>query len=158
MGALELRVAVGCAPPTRLPTPPQPIAYDHAVHVADGMQCVRCHAGAAEGVHAGLPALRLCASCHRRVIPEHPEVQKILAAWEEQEPIRWRKVNVLPTRAMVQFNHRAHARAGVECGVCHGDVATMTVAEPVINVANMGWCVECHRERGASDDCLTCHR
>jgi hypothetical protein len=21
----------------------------------------------------------------------------------------------------------------------------------------MGWCISCHRERGASIDCLTCH-
>ncbi len=155
---LFVGAGIGCAPAKRLPTPPQPIAYDHAVHLAEGMECTRCHSGAEEGVQAGLPPLRLCASCHRRIIPDHPEVQKVLAAWEAKEPILWRKVNHLPDEAMVHFNHRAHARAEIECLTCHGDLASMTVAEPVVNVSNMGWCVECHRDNEASDDCLTCHR
>jgi hypothetical protein len=33
----------------------------------------------------------------------------------------------------------------------------MTVAQQVVDVANMGWCLGCHREQGASVDCLTCH-
>ena len=149
---------LGCGPTQNLPTPEQPIAYDHQVHIEAGLECVRCHRGAEEGVHAGMPSVQACAGCHRREIPDHPEVQKVMLANENREPIQWAKVNVIPDSAMVHFNHRAHARAGVECLACHGDVASMTVAEPVRNVADMGWCVECHRENEASDDCLACHR
>ena len=148
--------AVGCAPPTP-PTPEQPIAYNHKVHIEAGLECVRCHRGADRVAQAGLPAVATCAACHRRVVPENPEVQKVLAAWEEKEPIRWRKVNVLPDRSMVHFHHGAHARAGVECATCHGDIASMTVAQPLREVADMGWCIDCHRENEASDDCLACH-
>ncbi len=81
-----------------------------------------------------------------------------MLANENRAPILWAKVNVIPDTAMVHFNHGAHARAGIECLTCHGDVASMTVAAPVRNVADMGWCVECHRENDASDDCLACHR
>ena len=147
----------GCAPSNNIPTPEQPIAFNHKVHIENELECVRCHVGAEEGVHAGLPPVRTCASCHRRVIPEHPEVQKILTAWEEKTPILWRKVNIIPEAAMVHFNHRAHARAEVGCESCHGDVRSMTVAEPVLEVANMGWCIDCHRESEATDDCLACH-
>ena len=149
---------VGCGPTQNLPTPEQPIAWNHKVHIEAGLECVRCHRGAEEGVHAGMPSVQSCAGCHRREIPDHPEVQKAMLANENGEPILWAKVNVIPDSAMVHFNHRAHARAGVECLACHGDVAAMTVAEPVRNVADMGWCVECHRENEASDDCLACHR
>ncbi|MYC09683.1 MAG: cytochrome c3 family protein [Holophagales bacterium] len=151
-------VLVACGPTQNLPTPEQPIAYDHQVHIEAGLECVRCHRGAEEGVHAGMPSVQSCAGCHRREIPDHPEVQKAMLANENREPILWAKVNVIPDSAMVHFNHRAHARAGIECLTCHGDVASMTVAEPVRNVADMGWCVECHRENEASDDCLACHR
>ncbi len=151
-------VLVACGPTQNLPTPEQPIGYDHQVHIEAGLECVRCHRGAEEGVHAGMPSVQACAGCHRREIPDHPEVQKVMLANENREPILWAKVNVIPDSAMVHFNHRAHARAGIECLTCHGDVASMTVAEPVRNVADMGWCVECHRENEASDDCLACHR
>ena len=80
-----------------------------------------------------------------------------MAAWEDQQPLLWRRINRLPESSMVHFHHAAHARAEVGCETCHGDLASMTVAEPTRNVADMGWCIECHRQRGASDDCLTCH-
>jgi len=156
--AAPLLLLAGCGPPQNLPTPEQPIAYNHLVHIEAGLECTRCHRGAEEGVHAGMPSVQACAGCHRREIPDHPEVQKVMLANENREPILWAKVNVIPDSAMVHFNHRAHARAGIECLACHGDVAAMTVAEPVRNVADMGWCVECHRENEASDDCLACHR
>ena len=151
-------VLLACGPTRNLPTPQQPIAYDHQVHTEAGLECVRCHRGAEEGVHAGMPSVQACAGCHRRAIPDHPEVRKLMLANENREPILWAKVNVIPDAAMVHFNHRAHARAGVECLTCHGDVASMSVAEPVRNVADMGWCVQCHRDNEASDDCLACHR
>jgi len=73
------------------------------------------------------------------------------------EPVLWRKVHVIPQSAMVHFKHNAHMRAGIDCSTCHGDVARMTVARQVVDVANMGWCLSCHRENDASVDCLTCH-
>ncbi len=153
---LTVAVVSGCRPATP-PTPEQPIAFSHASHAAAEISCTRCHRGAEEAKQADLPALRLCAQCHRRQSPEHPEVAKVLTAYQEKTPIPWVKVNHIPERSMVQFNHRAHARAEVGCEECHGDVASMGVAEAVRNVADMGWCLDCHREREASDDCLTCH-
>jgi hypothetical protein len=31
------------------------------------------------------------------------------------------------------------------------------VAQPVRQVADMSWCVDCHLEREASVDCIACH-
>ena len=56
----------------------------------------------------------------------------------------------------MRFNHAPHIRAKVECATCHGDVAKQTVAERIVD-HSMGFCVNCHREKKASNDCLTCH-
>ncbi len=136
---------------------PQPIAFSHKAHADEGLECERCHRGAEREADAGLVALATCASCHRRVIPDHPEVAKVLAAYAADEPIAWRKVHHLPEKSMVHFHHGIHTKAGVECRACHGDVAEMTVAEAVVDVAKMGWCIDCHREEEASVDCLACH-
>ena len=156
---LVVALATSCGGP-RLPEPvEQPIAYSHKAHVTkEGeLVCSRCHPGAEKAKNAGLTPLRTCASCHRRIATDHPEVQKVMAAWEEKTPILWQRVNIIPDSAMVHFNHGAHFRAGVECIECHGDVKTMTVARAVLQVADMGWCIGCHREREVSDDCLVCH-
>jgi hypothetical protein len=138
--------------------PPQPIAYSHLPHVVEGeMPCTRCHYGAADGTRAGLPPVSFCVGCHRRRIPDHPEIVKLMQLYESGEPIRWRKVNVMPESAMIHFDHGAHTRAEVKCETCHGDVGHMTLARRVIDTANMAWCIECHQQHEAPTDCVTCH-
>ena len=141
------------------PPPPQPIAFNHSVHIENEIDCTRCHEGVETQAQAGLPAMAECASCHRRQATDHPAVQAFMEQYANGngEPMVWRKVHVMPASAMVHFKHSPHVRAGVECSTCHGDVAQMTVAQQVVDVANMGWCLDCHREQGASIDCMTCH-
>jgi hypothetical protein len=160
IGVLVLAAVLdGCSPSPR-PEPDQPIAYNHQVHVQDQeMECTRCHLGAETQDHAGLPPMTVCAGCHRRQGTDIPAVQAFMELYDggQGQPLAWNKVNVIPESAMVHFKHKPHARAGVECATCHGDIGSMTVAHQVINVANMGWCVECHRENEAPTDCLACH-
>lgn len=153
-GSLLLLGACSDSPP---PAPSQPIAFSHQAHAAQDIDCVRCHQGVETQAVAGLPPLSSCAACHRREIPDHPEVVKVMAAFQAREPIVWTKVNAMPATAMIHFKHKPHIRAGVECARCHGDVTQMTVAQRVINTADMGWCLDCHRESEAPTDCLTCH-
>jgi len=154
--ALALLVLAGCS--QSLPDPPeQPIAFNHMVHIENEVECARCHQGVDTQAEAGLPPISTCAVCHRREIPDHPEVVRFMEYLENDEPILWRKVYSLPAGAMVHFNHSAHINADVECATCHGDVSQMTVAQQMVDVARMGWCVSCHEENGASADCLTCH-
>ena len=141
-----------------LPPPSQPIAFSHLAHSRNDIPCARCHQGADSQAQAGLPPLSSCAVCHRRrAIPDHPEVMKFMELLQNREPLVWNKVNVMPASAMVHFKHKPHARAEVACATCHGDVGQMTVAQQVFNTADMGWCVSCHKDSGASVDCLTCH-
>ena len=71
------------------------------------------------------------------------------------KPIEWNKVHVMPDH--VRFNHKRHVTAGVSCQECHGQIPEMEKVERVSSM-KMGWCISCHRERGTSIDCWTCHK
>ncbi len=48
--------------------PEQPIRFSHQVHAGDlAVPCLYCHSGAEKSRHAGLPAVQVCANCHRFV-------------------------------------------------------------------------------------------
>jgi len=135
--------------------PQQPIAFSHVVHAGDdNLSCDMCHGTARRAPFAGIAPVERCMRCHRFVIPENPEIVKLRGFWDAEEPIPWIKVYVLPR--LVHFNHEAHTRARVQCEICHGPVQRMERVARVTDLT-MGWCVGCHRARGASDDCLVCH-
>ena len=142
------------------PAPPrdpsaQPIAFSHRLHVNDvELDCQLCHVYARRSPVAGIPSVERCAGCHRVMVPDRPEIQKVLRYWEDEAPIPWVRVHDLPD--YVRFTHKRHVRAGVVCQECHGDVAQMEIARQVAPLT-MGWCVTCHQERHAPLDCLTCH-
>jgi hypothetical protein len=161
-----LIVALACA---ERAAPLQPIAFNHSLHLdveIDGrpLVCVDCHAGAERAEHAGLPALRDCLRCHMR--PQGGEDGKpsereglVRAAAAQGGPFRWTQVTRNPGH--VYASHRAHVGiAGLTCETCHGDVSRWTSppTEPNLALRDMGACISCHRERGASTECATCHR
>lgn len=136
----------------------QPIAFNHETHAQNGIQCQFCHSGVDNSPAAGIPSVAFCMECHEHVATDSSEIQKLAGYWERQEPIPWKRVNQQPS--YVFFNHQNHIAGGVTCGSCHGDVASMTVAEPVTEM-NMGFCLDCHKEqedKQALTDCLVCHR
>ncbi len=133
----------------------QPIAFSHREHVTEvGLDCQLCHAYARRGPIAGIPSGARCVGCHRFVLPDSPEVAKILRYQEDEEPIPWVRVHDLPEH--VRFTHKRHVRAGVTCEECHGEVGRMEIVEQVAPLT-MGWCITCHQDRQAPLDCLTCH-
>jgi len=140
----------------RHPVPVQPIAYTHKVHLANGMQCVNCHTGVDTGPDAQLPSIKLCMMCHQAIATDKPEIKKMAAYYERGEDVTWQRVYNYYPSAHVKFNHAPHIRAGVDCKVCHGDMTQATVAERVVNM-NMGFCLDCHKQRKVSIDCTTCH-
>ena len=137
--------------------PRQPIAFSHKIHAGQfQMNCQYCHSGARRGKAAMVPSVQTCMGCHQLVAATKPEVMKIRAAWDAKQPIRWTKMNVLPD--FVYFNHQPHILKNIPCQRCHGPVETMSEIVPPINLADMSFCVRCHRENNASIDCWTCHR
>lgn len=140
----------------RRSVPVQPIAYTHKVHLANGMQCTDCHTAVETGPVASIPGVQLCMTCHETMATEKPEIRKVAAYLARGEDIPWQRVYDYPPSAHVKFNHAPHLRASVECKTCHGDMTQQTVAVRAINMT-MGFCLDCHKQKKASIDCVTCH-
>ncbi len=136
----------------------QPIQYSHKAHIDSGLACPACHQSVEKAAAAGVPTRDMCMVCHQGTLSTNPEEEKVRQYAEKGEEIPWRRIYQLPEH--VFFSHRRHVGvAGIECGQCHGAVATLTVpaAYPLVK-QNMDWCLNCHRARGATQDCVHCHR
>lgn len=148
--------------------PEQPIAFSHAIHAGlNETDCKYCHFGAERSRHAGVPPESVCMNCHREVKKDAPDIVKLTAAYNANEPIAWNRVHRLPD--FVWFSHQNHVAAGLECQTCHGPVQQMVRVEQQ-ETMTMGWCVQCHRDTVAEGaqhdgraltpptDCSACHR
>jgi hypothetical protein len=153
----------------------QPIAFPHDVHAGTNqIPCMYCHTTADRSVDAGIPSVQVCAGCH---IPggspligaDLPEVQKLVEYWRQGRPIPWERIYKVPDH--VRFPHMRHVAAEIECQECHGPVETMAEIEIYRGTSGqsrylglvrpramqMGWCIDCHRQREARIDCFVCH-
>lgn len=135
----------------------QPLEFPHDIHTGKGIACTEyCHESVSEGPVAGLPSVRQCLACHRTVATGRPRVQQFTKMFEDGRDLAWNRVFDYPKQSHVRFNHAPHIRAEVACTTCHGNIGAQTVAQRNVDMT-MGFCVNCHRERQAPTDCLTCH-
>jgi hypothetical protein len=146
--------------------PEQPIKFSHITHVQKNkMECQYCHWSVAKASDAAIPEVETCYGCHgplqgpSALIPgsteeSKKEIEKIVEYHKAGKPIPWVKVHVMPD--YLKFNHKRHVKAGVSCQSCHGQIPEMEQVERVSSM-KMGWCISCHRQQGASIDCLACH-
>jgi len=127
-------------------TPPQPEQFPHSRHIANGIQCLYCHPGALRGASAGLPTENKCWGCHQQmaITQTSEKLRPLREAIANGTPLIWVPVAQVPD--FVQFNHRPHIAAGLNCEKCHGDVSKMGIYENP-QVFNMGFCLNCHRSR-----------
>ena len=129
--------------------PKQPIAYSHKVHAGDyQIDCNYCHTGVTKSKNANIPSPNICMNCHSSITEGTTtgtkEIEKIYAAIEKNEPIKWVRVHNLPDLAY--FNHAQHVAVGkLECQTCHGPIEEMEVVRQYSNLT-MGWCIDCHRD------------
>jgi hypothetical protein len=154
--------------------PEQPLEFSHAVHsTLLGMDCLYCHSAAPKSQHATIPAVSVCIGCHQWVKKGTSEgsveaIAKLQDYYDRGEPIPWLRIHNLPEH--VQFKHSRHVNAKLECQACHGPVETMNrvwlVPDTVLRPSSgylpaakleMGWCMNCHLEQKAADDCAACH-
>jgi predicted CXXCH cytochrome family protein len=136
----------------------QPIQFSHKAHVEKGLQCDACHTSVQQAAAATVPGSDTCMLCHQGAITDSPEEEKVRQYAEKGAAIPWRRIYQLP--AHVYFSHRRHVVvARIDCVKCHGAVASLVApaAYPLVK-QNMPWCLECHRTRGATQDCIHCHR
>ena len=139
-----------------MPRAAQPIAFPHKTHIEKQAMCTDCHETVERGPVAGIPSVKTCMTCHSQIATDRPLIKRVAEFSEKGIEIPWQRVYGFTHEAHVRFNHAPHIRANVECATCHGDVAKMTVAERAVT-HNMGFCVSCHRQKNAPNDCLTCH-
>ena len=152
------------------PGPNQPIPFSHKHHAGLWeMECMYCHTGTDRSRAAGVPSVELCMGCHEHFPAEYDQlegIQILKQHWEDQKSIEWVQVHRLPEH--VKFQHQAHVAAGFECQTCHGPVEEMEKLWMTPDTRwwqyglptqklEMGWCIMCHRDNGASEDCFTCH-
>jgi hypothetical protein len=132
------------------------VPFDHTVHAGTyAIPCLDCHVYADRAAFAGLPSGRKCMGCHKFVAKDSPVVQRLAERVAAGKPLAWMRVFSVPD--FIYFSHRMHVRAQVACAECHGDVAAMhavTQDRPF----TMGRCLDCHQERHATRDCLSCHK
>ena len=146
----------------KLSGPRQPIFFRHDIHAGQyKMQCQYCHYTVAVSSEPGVPSLQTCMGCHLIVSGSDSgakaEIKKLRQAWSDQKPVEWVRIHALARFA--HFPHMRHIKAmgPNACGTCHGEVSRMPQVSMVNNIHNMGFCVTCHIERGASRDCSACH-
>lgn len=146
------------------PLPVQPLEFSHTVHVNKlNLTCLYCHKWAEKSIHATIPVGKLCLSCHKDAKVDKPEVKKMFAILKEKGEIEWARV--YKVKDHVYFTHRVHTViAKLRCRECHGPVENMTVAIRASGGSSdrgfieMGWCITCHKKRGAPRECITCHK
>ena len=142
-------------PPEDLPREvgPQPIPFDHRLHMQNRMACVDCHPGATASAQAGLPDRDKCMLCHQAIAVESSAVRK-LAALPQGTKIRWQRVYQVPD--FVFFSHAEHAAEELACADCHGPVQDRRVLSQEFST-NMVVCMNCHAQRQVSNECYLCH-
>ena len=162
LSLLTLMLNLACDRGEALPTgaaDAQPVQFNHKLHVADqGIDCVECHQYVMKNRKATLPAKEVCADCHSEPQGSSSEEQKLVALLASNEELKWQRVYVLPEH--VYFSHFRHVTLGqIGCQNCHGEMKDLTVPprRPATGIIGMDFCLNCHRERRASSDCLACH-
>ena len=139
------------------PTAVQPFPFPHKTHVAKKIGCTEyCHEGVEKGPVAGIPGVKTCMICHDAIAADRPLIKQVADYQKRGVDISWQRVYGFTQEAHVRFNHAPHLRAKVDCTTCHGNVAQQTVAERNVDL-KMGFCVDCHKAKQASNECLTCH-
>jgi len=136
----------------------QPLRFNHALHIELEIACDDCHPTARTSTRSGFPETDDCMLCHEEDETEPPDLRILAEYARTEQPIPWRRVYGLAED--VFYSHRRHvAVAQIECETCHGDIGALTAPPPWPLVEqSMDWCLECHERRGASLDCVHCHR
>lgn len=135
----------------------QPIKFNHLKHKEQGLQCLDCHKYAKEYKFAGLPNIEVCSECHQAKLTESKEEEKLFQFIQDSTYIPWNRIYHVPDH--VYYSHAEHVGlANLECPNCHGNIGERkTPPKRALVKLSMGFCMDCHRKKKASLDCLACH-
>jgi hypothetical protein len=138
--------------------PTQPIAFNHAKHVSNGVACTDCHAGVQSQAKATLPSIDTCMGCHQVALTSSREEERIRTTAAAGQELNW--VQLTQTAPYIFFSHRRHvAVAHLPCAECHGPMEQATTPpDGPFRVFKMADCIGCHQQHGVNADCNDCHR
>lgn len=129
---------------------------DHAAHLDKGIECAFCHVENAvpgDPDEPRAPSYKACAECHEEEDAKLPDEKKIKNSWFKPDGTPLWTSSFMPYSGDVIWKHKPHAK--VECAYCHGDMKGKARVE--------GWpfsmegCIACHLQKGAKNECSTCH-
>ena len=138
----------------------QPIPFPHKTHIEEGDAQVHgdCHESVEKGPVAGIPSVKTCMICHEPIATDRPLIKQITTTTTEKGiDMPWQRVyGFTPRSARALQPRAAHPRQASTARPATATSRKQTVAERNVD-HTMGFCVNCHREKKASNDCLTCH-
>ena len=139
----------------------QPVKFNHKKHVQEvGLTCDFCHEFYKTETFAGIPNIEICQNCHTEDVSDSPEAKKVKGYVERGQQIPW--VQMYHVRNHVRFSHRLHVAKEIACEECHGQTGAGSTPLRYRNFSDfdktMGFCIACHKKRGASVDCNACHK
>ena len=148
----------------------EPVDFSHKIHADKaGAKCDDCHALRGDGTFAGAPTLDKCASCHAQAMGSSQQEKRFIDQYvTSNREIPWQSYTRQPQN--VYFSHAFHVKlAKLDCSVCHGDQSRSDTLPPAqvdrisgysgsLHFQNMDACEDCHRQRGAANSCLACHK
>lgn len=151
--------------PMELTNPIRPIAYNHQVHIEQGIACTRCHgdvAGTETLNDSNLPKMAICLACHDGV-----RASKDCALCHESRltladihPVEWRHKHGDRAIMEKEYCNSCHP-AEEDCLKCHrGDNLTGRIHELNFTFTHgldagskAANCVTCHATRQFCNDC-----
>jgi len=137
----------------------QPISFNHKKHIQEAdLECSDCHLYYKKYAFSGKPTIDVCLTCHEEAISDSPEEEKIREYAKKGEDIDWVRLYLVPDD--VYYSHKRHVVAGgIECEVCHGNIrqSVEPPKRPEVKIT-MGMCIECHKKRNVTTDCIACHK
>ena len=158
-------------PLVRFARVPQPVAFSHKIHTEKaGAKCDDCHSLRADGTFAGIPTLDKCSSCHAQPMGTSAEEKRFIDVFvTPNREIPWQDYARQPEN--VYFSHSFHIKlAQIDCRQCHGATRRERYARAPPRIdrisgysasphfQDMNACEDCHRQRGAANSCLACHK
>lgn len=135
----------------------QPIAFNHKVHLDQGVECDTCHQFYKTQSFSGLPHIDTCLECHKEPMTKSPEEEKIRIFAKQGKDLAWKQIHVEPEH--VFFSHRRHVVLGkLACQGCHGTIgqSERPPSAPAVKMT-MSWCMGCHARSKVTNDCMACH-
>jgi hypothetical protein len=151
--ALACAVVAGCAIWNVFGGGSKPLAFSHARHAQEGIECADCHSLDAAD-HPGMPKLAACKLCHEAIDKEKPKERAIVNLFDGDE---FRAAMVTKLSGEIVFSHGKHVDSKIECASCHAGIAGNERIDDSVAL-RMEDCRSCHTQKNLVAECSSCHR